>query len=48
MKLVKHISYFVLLLATMSLGASAQEPKGKFTITCTFHPGLMKTVVKVS
>src|SRR5207248_2237485 len=22
--------------------------KGKFTIVCTFHPGLMKTVVKVS
>ena len=21
--------------------------KGKFTITCTFHPGLMKTIVKV-
>jgi plastocyanin len=21
--------------------------KGKFTITCTFHPGIMKTVVKV-
>jgi len=32
MKLVKHISYFILLLASMSLGASAQEPKGKFTI----------------
>ena len=22
--------------------------KGKFTITCTFHPGLMKTIVKVT
>ena|SRR5436309_1727433 len=22
--------------------------KGKFTITCTIHPGLMKTIVKVS
>jgi len=22
--------------------------KGKFTIVCTFHPGLMKTVVRVS
>ena len=32
MKLVRHIAYFFLLLATTSLVASAQEPNGKFTV----------------
>ena len=32
MKLVRHIAYFFLLLAATSLGASAQESNGKFTI----------------
>jgi hypothetical protein len=32
MKLARHIAYLFLLLVTMSLGASAQEPNGKFTV----------------
>lgn len=32
MKLARHIVYFFLLLMTLSLGASAQEVSGKFTV----------------
>ena len=32
MKLASHIAYLFFLLVTMSLGASAQEPNGKFTL----------------
>lgn len=32
MKVTRHIAYFCLLLMTVSLGASAQEASGKFTV----------------